>query len=401
MATTMDETMFKLAQSGVSMEQFLLFKKALENGNTGTVAKAPAPVDSRAPVASRARKPQAKPEDMSKCCKALVWGLEEDAEGKLVPKQCRTKKVEGHDFCKKHYKSVLPEDQFCEECTEHKRKEEQKKNSDVDPESLKVIHTKLWQHKGTVDEPGWQYVTFRSALESLYRNAQNKYHQPSDDEPAPKRGRGRASKKGDGEHKKRTKNPFMLFSDKHRDDVRIKLKAEAGGDDAKIRASEVAKVLGTMWGEASDKEKKHFVEEAKRLKEEAGGTVDSAPAQTPDTVVDTDVPPTFVQEEDAPPSLDAEAPADVETTVPKQKTPAPRKVTPVVEESKKEDDVPAELDAATGGEKTYEKVEVMNDKGEKVTLYKDEEDMYYNIPNPKEEDTPVAMINRRGKIVWT
>ena len=66
---------------------------------------------------------------------------------------------------------------------------------------------------------------------------------------------------------KRPKSAYFLWADTARDEMRDAI-LEEDGEDAKVSASEVAKLLGARWKEMSDAEKAPFQEQANTLSSE-------------------------------------------------------------------------------------------------------------------------------------
>lgn len=96
-------------------------------------------------------------------CIALVYDLQKQQDGTLVPKRC-TRHTQGDStFCIQHQKEIS---KYCEACS---------KNS-----GTKVTHTHQWQHLGTYDKPSFVFEKFRDDLMKKYDKKKDDKSKSSD-----------------------------------------------------------------------------------------------------------------------------------------------------------------------------------------------------------------------------
>lgn len=153
-------------------------------------------------------------------CQGLVLAVEMDANGQLVPKQCKKSACGDGRFCKQHSGT---EEGECTKC-----------------KSLglpTVCHQFAHEHCGTVSDPNTN--VFKLSHDALQK-AYNKKHGIVD-VAKPKR------KKRSDTGTKRALNPYMMFLAVNRDQVKRELLAENPLLKGKALATAITCKVGEMW----------------------------------------------------------------------------------------------------------------------------------------------------------
>jgi hypothetical protein len=199
-----------------------------------------------APAKAKAHRAPIKAAPTESRCEALVWKLEMNADGELVPARCKRSMEKDCKFCKQHG------------AVDGKKNEDDSAFYGKD-----IIHEFKWQHLGTIHEPSYIFTKCRDKLLKSYAVSEKKESESeSDDVAETNPAKGKRVAKAD-KPKRATANGYIFYKSQHHQELKAALLAKNPEMKGKELAISVTKLAAEQWKTLSTEEQASYKSQAK------------------------------------------------------------------------------------------------------------------------------------------